>query len=501
MSDAIPTSDEARIDRWRYDPVQFVHEALGVPLEWDPKTKTGIEPWQRKALDGMARGNRLAMKACKGPGKTTVLAWLVYWFLSTRYRPKVICTSVSGDNLSDGLWTELAKWRGKSPFLQAMFVWSSSAVRSREVPEEHYAVARTWAKDADSAAQADTLAGKHADSMLFVIDECGAIPVSVMAAGDAALAGGGDQKMAIAGNPTQRDGILYWACMEQREYWQVVEISSAPGDPERSQRVDKKWAEDQIRMHGETNPWVLANIFGRFPPTGADNLLGTEQVTDAMKRVYKPELLIGHARVLGLDCAGRGDDRQVLFPRQGPCAMRPLVMRNMEPVDVAARVIRVFHKWDADAVIYDDTGGYGMAVAEYLKKANIPAIGINFSSKATDDRYLNKRAEMWWLMCEDIKAQLLLPNEPDLIKELTVPRYEYDKNRFKIEDKKEVKKRLGRSPDLADSLAITYSIPIIARSRHDKDRTDLDEHFSGQEHGASHLKSVQGTGRCKITED
>jgi hypothetical protein len=51
-----------------------------------------------------------------------------------------------------------------------------------------------------------------------------------------------------------------------------------------------------------------------------------------------------------------------------------------------------------------------------------------------------------------------LPNIPELIGELTTPTYTFVGGKFLIEPKEQVKARLGRSPDLADALALTFAI-------------------------------------------
>ena len=72
----------------------------------------GVEPdpWQLEALRVFPHNERLAMKACKGPGKTAVLAWLILNFLATRPEATLGATSITGDNLSNNLWPELSKW-------------------------------------------------------------------------------------------------------------------------------------------------------------------------------------------------------------------------------------------------------------------------------------------------------------------------------------------------------------------------------------------------------
>jgi hypothetical protein len=48
------------------------------------------------------------MQACAGPGKSAVLAWCGWWFLSVQgsrgEHPKGIALSITGDNLKANLW-------------------------------------------------------------------------------------------------------------------------------------------------------------------------------------------------------------------------------------------------------------------------------------------------------------------------------------------------------------------------------------------------------------
>lgn len=101
----------ARLLRWERHPAQMVREEFGaVP-----------DVWQEKVLELFPHRQRIAMGCAKGPGKTTCLAWLCWNFVFTRWQANVGVTSISGQNLQDGLWKELAKWHGKSKLLQEMF--------------------------------------------------------------------------------------------------------------------------------------------------------------------------------------------------------------------------------------------------------------------------------------------------------------------------------------------------------------------------------------------
>jgi phage terminase large subunit len=88
---------------WKENPRRFVREVFGVTPD----------AWQDEVLAAFPRNRRLAMKACKGPGKTAVLASLSWNFLTVNEDPKIAATSVSADNLADNLWAGMAKWLGK----------------------------------------------------------------------------------------------------------------------------------------------------------------------------------------------------------------------------------------------------------------------------------------------------------------------------------------------------------------------------------------------------
>jgi hypothetical protein len=281
--------DRARLDGWRQAPAAFVREVFGVVPD----------PWQEEVLEAFPDKPRIAMKACKGPGKTAVQAWLGWNFLATRRDAKIAATSITADNLADNLWSEMAKWRQRAPYLRDHFQWTKSRIFARRRPETWWMSARTWNRTADRNHQGNTLAGLHADNILFILDESGGIPDGVMATAEAALASCADGHIVQAGNPTHLEGPLYRACTSERRLWHVVEITADPDDARRSSRVKAEWAREQIEKYGRDNPWVLVNVFGRFPPGSLNSLIGPDECREASQRVYRPEDYRNAPRVLG----------------------------------------------------------------------------------------------------------------------------------------------------------------------------------------------------------
>src|SRR3954463_11791578 len=90
--------------RWFLSPLTFALECLLFKPDL----------WQEQVLElvrtSPRAGLRIALMACKGPGKSAILAVLILWFLFTRPCCRIIVTSITGKNLEDGLWAELSKW-------------------------------------------------------------------------------------------------------------------------------------------------------------------------------------------------------------------------------------------------------------------------------------------------------------------------------------------------------------------------------------------------------
>lgn len=460
--------DEARkrqaaqdqIRRWRESPLAMVRELFQV----EP------DAWQTDVLQAFPHNPMMAMVACKGPGKTCVEAWLNWNFLATRPYPKMAATSISGDNLRDNLWAEMAKWRDKSPFLKNRFEWTKSRIYLRDAEETWFLSARTWPQSADPQKQADTLAGLHADYIMFTLDESGGIPDSVMVAAEAALSSCVEGHILQAGNPTQLSGPLHRANRSRKErggLWWVINITGDPDDPKRSPRVSVQWAKDQIATHGRDNPWVLVNVFGQFPPSSFNALIGLDEVEAAMARQYRDWDYRDAARVLGVDVARYGNAASCIYKRWGLQSFPMRKIRNVNSIQGAGLVARSWDDWQADACFVDATGGFGAGWIDQLTtNLNKSPIGVQFSEKAHEaNKYANKRAEMAFDTVNWIKRGGALVNSVELKRTLTETTYTFQKDRILLEPKEDIEVRLGFSLDEFDSLILTFAEPVSPKAR------------------------------------
>lgn len=425
-----------------------------------------VEPddWQLEALHKYQTGKpRLALKASKGPGKTTVLAWIGLHFIGVHPYANGAATSITSDNLRDGLWKELAKWKRRSAFLDREFVWTKERVFHKEHPGDWWLAARSWSKAADPEQQSNTLAGLHADYMLFLLDETGSMPRAIMATAEAALASGIKCKLVQAGNPTNLEGPLHDAETKDAALWEHVHVSGDPDDPKRSKRVSVEWARSQIAKYGKDSPWVIVNVFGQFPPSSLNALLGPEEVEAAMNRHLREDQFSWAQKRLGIDVSRFGDDPTVIFPRQGLAAFNPVMMMHARnspvSVNIANRVILAKTRWKSEMDLFDDTVGWAHGAIDVMRNVGHSPIAIAFHGKSPDPRYFNMRAYMWLMMADWVRNGGALPRVEELIGELTIPTYFFHNGKFQIEDKDEIKDRLGRSPNYADALALTFAFP------------------------------------------
>ena len=449
---------QQKLKEWRWNPAKFVNDNFKVePDKWQAKV---LEVFPSMDMDKI----RICLRACAGPGKSTIMTWCGWNFLSCYgefgEHPKGAAMSITAENLKNNMWAEFAKWKGRSEYLNKTFTWTSEKIYCNQYPETWFISARSFPKTANAEEQGRTLSGLHAKFVLYLIDESGDISPNVLKSAEQGLSTKPKfGKIMQAGNPTSQAGCLYAAATTLRNQWHVVRITGDPDDQDRSPRIDIDWARNQIAQYGRDNPWVMAYILGEFPPGGINSLLGVEEVEQAMGRHLTDDQYSYSQKRLGVDVARFGDDRSVLFPRQGLASFKWVEMRNARTEEIAARIMYAQSKWKQEVNYVDGTGGWGAGVIDCLRISRANPREINFSSKATDPRYFNKRSEMWFRMAEWIRRGAALPRDNQLLRELTTPTYTLQNGKFRLEEKEQIKKRLGFSPDVADSICLTFADP------------------------------------------
>lgn len=161
--------------------------------------------------------------------------------------------------------------------------------------------------------------------------------------------------------------------------------------------------------------------------------------------------------VIGVDIARDGGDRTVICVRKGKQIAELLIYSSMELTLLTHTLQSLIHKHKPEQINVDSTG-HGAWLPDALKSQNIIVKSIGFSESATkEDRYANRRSELYGLASDYFgKGGCIRVNDIELERELSASYYTLDnKNRIKLIPKEEIKKRIGRSPDIADAFCLS----------------------------------------------
>lgn len=272
----------------------------------------------------------------------------------------------------------------------------------------------------------------------------------------------------------RKDGSEIWISMNREEendpLWQI--LAEHPDNRTLVVKVnyyDNPFCPNELKLQAaqcqKNNPEDYLHIWLGQPVKSGNTKLISPSV---VRRAFAAKNIISQAPlIIGLDIARFGDDSTVFCLRQGRCCHKFITLNKQDVVSVADYCQVLINDYKPTK-IFLDAGGIGGGVYDILASRGFRRLvrAVNFGSRAiAEDRYYNRRAEMWdnareWLS-SDLEVQL--PYDEKLLDELCSVNKSYDnKGRLLLESKDEVKKRLGRSPDLADAFVLTFAEPVIA---------------------------------------
>ena len=185
----------------------------------------------------------------------------------------------------------------------------------------------------------------------------------------------------------------------------------------------------------------------------ADNAIYSRvSVKNAMERKVSTE---GDYSV-GIDPARFGSDFSVITIRKGLQVLSQKEYKHLDGVHLADEYEKLV-EYRKDVCTKIDGGGCGASVIDVLKSRGYRKITeVNFGEKAMDtDRYDSAASEMWFGL--DI-ANIGIPNDDELLQQLSDRRYSYNNKTQKVVEKKDdyKKRHSGKSPDKADSLLLCF---------------------------------------------
>lgn len=443
LTDAAIASAVREIQQLRDDPVLFVRSQLNA----EPQA------WQAEEMIKVRDNPRVAIASCNGAGKSTLLSWLLLWYLLTRYPTKIVATAGSANQLSDVLWAEVGAWiqRLTNPIVKDAVSWTSHRVELLGAPNS-FATARTSRRE-----QPDALQGHHSPNMLFLLDEASGIPDPIFEVGQGSMSTEG-AKTVMTGNPLRRQGYFYEAFGKNSSRWTTRHISAWDCD-----FVTQDFIDSVRDQWGERSAAYRARVLGQFPEEDEDVLIPATLIESAMTRIIEPSR--DDLTVWGLDVARFGADRSALCKRRGRVVMEKIrIFRSMDLMELTGHVVAEWNDTPEPRrpeAIYVDSIGLGAGVVDRLREMRLPAVAVNVAelSAVNPDKYERLRDELWFRCRQWFESrECSLERDDELLYELTAPTYSFMSNgRLRIEPKSDTRRRLGRSPDLADALILTFA--------------------------------------------
>lgn len=290
---------------------------------------------------------------------------------------------------------------------------------------------------------------------MLVADEAALIP-DTMFSKILRMVGGTNGKLVKISNPWERNH--FDKSLNSDKYHSIV-------IDWRQAVAEGRLTQEFVDEARENMPELDFQVFyeSRTPETGPeDSLIPISWIEAA---AANSEHIPGLKQV-GVDIARFGRDKNIYCFRDGNKLMRVETKEKSNLMEVSGWVEGLIEQ-DKPERVGIDIIGVGSGVYDRLNERNLEPqlIEVIAGESAQDsERFYNSRAEMYWNLRElmqpdqDGQSQICIPDDPELKRELYEIRYKYASDRkIRIEAKEELKKRLGRSPDKADALAIAFA--------------------------------------------
>lgn len=447
------------------DPIEFAEKVLGVRL------------WARQAeiLKALVSRRSVVVETGHGVGKSFAAAVAVIWFL-TIFEDSIVITFAPTANLVQNiLWRKIRELHSKA----------LKPLPGRVLETPRWEIAANWfgigispRRERIDLNEFTAAQGFHADRLLVVLDEAGGLPSSLFEAAESLVTSANSRLLAI-GNPIGESGPFFQAtksstyhhirisCLEHpnvvtrqdiypgavsyewvRDRFQRWAVECEPTDPEAIQFDGRYWLPSGI---------LRARVLGIPPRETEMGLISLAWLAKARLIEVTP----GAPWVLGVDPAHGGEARSTFVIRAGGKVIS-LTRRDFDRTEQIGEFVLtlLLENPQIEAVLVDAIG-VGAGVVDWLRERGVGVRGINVTSAPRRlEQFQNLRAELYWRLREVLKQeQLALPVDDLLDQELSAMRYGFDvRGRVLIEPKRDLAMRIGRSPDAADALALTFFI-------------------------------------------
>lgn len=452
------------------------------------EAKAGPDTWQIEFLNDLGQqirarrldpnlgSIRLARVSGHGIGKTTLTAWIILWFMSCRSHPIITVTANTAGQLKSTTWRELAKWK-RLAINGSWFEWNATTFRHKAFPETWVATATPW-----SANNAEAFAGRHEENLMLLFDEASGIDDIIWETAEGQMSTANAVWLAF-GNGTQNTGRFYDLGGRFRKTWSVAAVDSREAKMSNKAEIDR-WLED----YGEDSDFFRVRVRGMFPRASSTQLIGTDLIEGAQarfKRAYGRDFRTrlrmeglavlretlheqspGSPVIMTVDVARLGNDESVISVRCGNVFIKLQSWRELT-TDVLAKIVAEHIDAIQPEAVFIDGVGIGGPAIDILRSLQYEIEDVQAGAKAMNDRaHYNKRAEMYvsardWLR----SGGMIEPEDLELATDLREVQYGFAgrTQALQLETKDDARRRGVASPDVGDTLAYSFWMPVARR--------------------------------------
>lgn len=443
------------IDTWQKDPLVYVDTMLNVQSIWK---------LQKDLLDACPRAIKQHKHIYVGSGhslgKDYICGGIALWFLSS-YKPSIVIETAPTDRqVKKIMYSEtMNHWKKRDPFIQGTAFVNPYI----EIEKNSWYLIGFTTKE--TGASKDGGGGKfqgfHCPNICVIVSEAQAVEDNIYDQIDG-ITTSENVLVIFIGNPTRAKGrfakglknttdniVFNFSCLDNPNYIQKRTV--IPG------LCSYEWVEDKRKKWGEEDPRWFGRVLGQVPKTSINNVFSDSIINKVKgKETISTKVKAGAS----IDVAGEGDDENVLYAGQNGMVQKEEIQTNQAPGTNALHVLGLCQAVGGNFIVVD-CDGVGIGVKQELDKLEHKGIDIIkfHGAGSADERpgikqeYQNLRAKAWFTAKQRcINGTASIPDDALLIEELLeVCFFENNRGLIQLEDKVDVKERLGRSPDRADA--------------------------------------------------
>jgi hypothetical protein len=316
--------------------------------------------------------------------------------------------------------------------------------------------------------QVSKLTGFHAPRLMIVVTEAQGIEGPIWE-GIFANATGADGRLVVVGNPLSSSGRFFEFCRSDTWVAQRITAFEHPNVIEQREvipgAVTQQFIDNMAAEYGKGSGVYVSRVEGDFPDTDEDTICKRSWIEAAERRwtdnVFE-EAAQHEPVVLALDPARFGADHTALVIRQGRVVREIVTWAKADLMVTVGKVLTELDRLELDrerTQVLVDTVGLGSGVFDRLKEQGVLVSEFNAGKTARDaTKFRNVRAECYWRLRRAFEeGTIAVPPDEKLKDELAATQWKPNSaGKIEIEPKDDLRARIGRSPDRADALAMTF---------------------------------------------